>query len=46
MNLAAMEGENLDMGNDLINPTGYENEDLYSGRNMEGQNTLGHSVLY
>ena len=29
------------MGNDFYNPTGYENEGLLSGRNLQGQNTLG-----
>ena len=32
------------MGNDFYNPTGYENEGLPSGRNLEGQSTLGHPV--
>ena len=33
------------MGNDFYNPTGYENEGLPSGRNLEGQSTLGHPVI-
>ena len=37
-------GKNLDIGNDFYNPTGYENEGLCSGRNLEGQSTLGHAV--
>ena len=32
------------MGNDYYNPTGYENEGLPSGRNLEGRNTLRHPV--
>ena len=33
------------MGNDFYNPTGYENEGLPSGRNLEGQIALWHPVL-
>ena len=32
------------MGNDFYNPTGYENEGLPSGRNLEGQIALWHPV--
>ena len=44
MNLEATEGENLHMGNDFYNPTGYENEGLLSGRSMEGQSSLAPCV--
>ena len=33
------------MGNDFYSPTGYENEGLPSGRNLEGQIALWHPVL-
>ena len=45
MNVKASEGENLFMGNDFYDPTGYENEGLSSGRNLEGQIALWHPVL-
>ena len=44
MNLEATEGENLYMGNEFYNPTGYKNEGLPSGRNLGGQSTLWHPV--
>ena len=44
MNLEDTEGGNLYMGNDFYNPTGYENEGLPSGRNLEGQIALWHPV--
>ena len=34
------------MGNHFHNPTGYENEGLPFGRNLEGQSTMGHPVSY
>ena len=40
MSLEATEGGNLDRGNDFYNPTGYKNEGLPSGRNLDGQSTL------
>ena len=44
MNLEDTGGGNLYMGNDFYNPTGYENEGLHFGRNLEGQTTLWHPV--
>ena len=32
------------MENDFFNPTAHENEGLPSGKNLEGQNTLGYPV--
>ena len=37
-------GGYLQIENEYDNPTGYENEGLPSGRNLEGQSTLGRPV--